>query len=331
MIVKSLFHAAGRLKGSGAMLLICTVVPALAALSCISATPPATVITLPGENLQAESAPSNAGDLPAPEQGWETVAVLSAGEETDRAFHIAAPGWRIRWALEGCRQDYSRIDVLIYLTGLDDLPIEHLTGSGEEPYRTAYIEQGNANFRIKVAAANMSGWMLAVEQPIYGGSSHPVQISQINFRGHVHEDSTEEAPVPEADEFVEITNFGLEPIPLRGWKLTNITRGNPVFIFPSYFPCNCEGMELEECIEEGFPPLPCVLEPFHSVRVYTFYQDPDSGCLSFNFAPGDIWNNETPDTAVLYSSSGKEVSRRSYRVYPDDYHSIEKPPVATSG
>jgi hypothetical protein len=57
---------------------------------------------------------------------------------------------------------------------------------------------------------------------------------------------------------------------------------------------------------------PCVLYPGQIVLVFTDEIHCQYGGLSFRYGLGNLWNNETPDTAVLYNSNGEEVSRRSY-------------------
>lgn len=327
-------------RKSRAHLLLCAVLSLVLVLiscySCVQHSP--AIMPQPGEHVlppQPDSKTTvfnqSSDSLTAEDNNWKMVTTISSNDVDNSSFAISSPEWRIRWDVETRQPEYCSIDMLLYCGDNESVPIEHICSSGAMPCQPVYIGRGDGEFRIKVTAANLTGWRVVIEEPAVEGISHPIQITRIQFRGHIYEDTTEEAPVPEADEYVEITNHGTEPVPLRGWRLVNATRGNPVFIFPSYFPYNCKGLDIEECIEEGFPPLSCVLEPFHSVRIYTFYLDPESGGLSFNFAPGNIWNNEVPDTAVLYSSSGKEVSRRSYQVYPDDYHSIEKPPANSSG
>jgi predicted small lipoprotein YifL len=92
----------------------------------------------------------------------------------------------------------------------------------------------------------------------------------------------------EADEYVEITNVGDQPQNLAGCVLMDIDEGYPHFVFPYY-----------------------ILEPGQSVRVYTNEYHPESGGFSFGYGKA-IWNNDDPDTAVLYDSQGNELSRMSY-------------------
>jgi len=64
--------------------------------------------------------------------------------------------------------------------------------------------------------------------------------------------------------------------------------------------------------QQGIP-LPSILYPGQTILVFTDEVHCSSG-FSFNWGQGNIWNNEFPDTAVLYNSDGKEVARRSYAV-----------------
>ena len=107
-----------------------------------------------------------------------------------------------------------------------------------------------------------------------------VEITKIFYDGLV--------PRTESDEYVEITNLGSESVDLKGWVLKDISEGYPTYTFPSY-----------------------LFEPGQSVRVYTNEIHPEYG--SFSFGSGKaVWNNSSPDTAVLYNAQGQEVSRKSY-------------------
>ena len=237
--MKKLVHITDNILGRGHFLLpLCVfILTGLLLLSCIPAAPP-TISVIPGPGPQQSSNAGNSGNTefdinPAPD--WRTVAIMSIEDAQDQSFFITAPEWRMRWNLESAKPEFSRIDILIYLSGNDDLPFTHITGDGSTAKQPVYIERGYTDFRVKVAAANVSGWTLVIEEPAGGVPVHPVQITRIQYRGHIYEDSTEEAPVPEADEYVEITNRGTEAVSLCGWTLRNISRGNPVFIFPAYF------------------------------------------------------------------------------------------------
>jgi hypothetical protein len=107
-----------------------------------------------------------------------------------------------------------------------------------------------------------------------------VKITKIFYDGVV--------PRTESDEYVEITNLGSESVDLKGWVLKDISEGYPSLTFPSY-----------------------VLQPDKSVRVYTNEIHPEYGGFSFGSGKA-VWNNSSPDTAVLYDAQGQEVSRKSY-------------------
>jgi len=107
-----------------------------------------------------------------------------------------------------------------------------------------------------------------------------VQITHIFFAGLV--------PDTESDEYVEIINSGTNPQDLAGWVLKDGKDGYPSFTFPTY-----------------------LLRPGEKIRVYTNEIHPEYGGFSFNWKTG-IWNNEVPDTAVLYDAQGQVVSRKSY-------------------
>lgn len=107
-----------------------------------------------------------------------------------------------------------------------------------------------------------------------------VQITKIFYDGLVYR--------VESDEYVEITNLGSEPQDLAGWVLKDISEGYPSFTFPSY-----------------------ILASGANIRVYTNEVHPESGGFSFGYGKA-IWNNKNPDTAALFDTEGREVSRKSY-------------------
>jgi len=122
-------------------------------------------------------------------------------------------------------------------------------------------------------------WALTVSPPLTMEVQN-IQIINIFYDGRV--------PNVESDEYVEITNLGTQPQNLQGWVLMDISDGYPSFTFSSY-----------------------ILAPGKSIRVYTNEYHPEWGGFSFEYSLA-IWNNSTPDIAVLYDSQDNEVSRRSY-------------------
>ena len=168
-----------------------------------------------------------------------------------------------------------------------------------------------------------------ISQPLSGRS---VEIMMVHNRGTLTKIGCCNPLFYELDEFVVIRNRGTTSQDISGWSLTNITRGYPTFRFPTLFPCipysilSAEGDPITYATEpldetpmkpaegqQGLP-VPCTLYPGQTVLVYTDEVHCSTGGFSFNWAQGNIWNNEVPDTAVLYNSAGEEVSRRSYTV-----------------
>ena len=132
-------------------------------------------------------------------------------------------------------------------------------------------------------------------------------------------------PILEADEYVEIKNQSDSWQDIGGWVLKNTTKGYPSFIFPSLCPGSSEYCDLPACVHPGEihpehcgPPAHCPIAPHHSIRVYTGEVHPESGGFRFSYPPGDIWDDENADVAVLYDSGGREVSRHSYIVLAED-------------
>jgi hypothetical protein len=72
-------------------------------------------------------------------------------------------------------------------------------------------------------------------------------------------------------------------------------------------------MSLRNGQQQG-QPVPCLLYPGQIVLVFTDEIHCAYGGLSFRYGQGNIWDNDTPDTAVLYNPQGEEVSRKSYTV-----------------
>ena len=107
-----------------------------------------------------------------------------------------------------------------------------------------------------------------------------IQITKIFYDGLV--------PRSESDEYIEITNHGSAPVDLKGWVIKDISEGYPSLTFPSY-----------------------VLQAGKSVRVYTNEIHQEYGGFSFGSGKA-VWNNSSPDTAVLYNAQGQEISRKSY-------------------
>ncbi len=107
-----------------------------------------------------------------------------------------------------------------------------------------------------------------------------VRIVRIFYDGKVYR--------TEADEYIEIKNYGSVSQNIKGWILKDISDGSPSFTFPNY-----------------------ILEPGKVIRVYTNEVHPEWGGFSFGYGRA-VWNNKDPDTAALYDAEGKMISQKSY-------------------
>ena len=109
-------------------------------------------------------------------------------------------------------------------------------------------------------------------------SESDIQITEVLFDGNLDP--------AEGDEYVKIRNLGSTSQDISGWVLKDVTDGEPVFEFSDF-----------------------TLEPGEEIIVYTnLYM---RGAFSFDYSH-EAWDNDDPDTAVLYDASGQEVSRMSY-------------------
>ena len=99
-----------------------------------------------------------------------------------------------------------------------------------------------------------------------------------------------EVPRSEADEYVQITNYGEGPQELVGWVLQDKTDRRQSFVFPEY-----------------------TLVPGKTIRVYTKQVHEEWGGFSFDIGRA-IWHNKEADTAELLDGSGEVVSSKSYDV-----------------
>jgi len=280
-----------------------------------SATKPATQPPATSENqTPPETSPP---EQTTNEAEWSIVQTFTGKEsETTPPFHISGTEWRISWTADVQSPEHAIFDILVYpqdKAGVFTKRISYLEDTSSD---TVYIYGGGRDYYLKVFAANLSNWTIMVEDHCTQKFTSPVQITKISYTGmdyYVMPFGTTAFIVFEPDEYVEIKNKSDSPQNITGWVLKNITRGEPAFVFPAVQPCSCELYSSpEKCIENCYPPRPCVIEPHKSIRVYTDEVHSESGGFCFYYHLGDIWNNETPDTAVLYNAEGQEVSRKSY-------------------
>lgn len=251
---------------------------------------------------------------------WATVKSFSGKEGTTTpAFHISGSKWRIVWRVETQEPQYTVLDILIYRQESASLLAGRITYSPGMLGDVVDMDEGGYDYYFKVISANLNRWAIDVEE--YGSESgyQPVQITEIHYKGMDYNHTIAAShSIVEWDEYVEIHNFSDSPQNLVGWTLKNVTKGAPTFIFPMFTPCYCNSLTVSECMEECYPPQPCTIEPRESIRVHTGDPQWTTGGYCFYYYPGNVWDNETPDTAVLYNAAGQEVSRRSYFIVPGE-------------
>ena len=164
---------------------------------------------------------------------------------------------------------------------------------------TLHLQSDCRTFEIGLTGAALSGSSAASTLPALAIASIPsptphltatpspvafastrVTIDCIFFDGAVFRS--------EADEYVQIVNWSDIPVDMAGWRLVDVADGAPTLVFPTY-----------------------VLGPGQVLRVYTNQDHPRWGGFKFGYRRA-VWNNRAPDTAALYDSDGREVSRKSY-------------------
>ncbi|MFC2050506.1 lamin tail domain-containing protein [Chloroflexota bacterium] len=272
--------------------------------------------TQPPANVEDQTPPEiSPPEQTADEVEWSIVQIFTGKEsETTPPFHISGTEWRIFWTADAQSPEYAVFDIFVYPQGKEAVLTKLVSYSEGTSSDTVYIYEGGCDYYLKVIAANLSNWTITVEGYEKQEFNCPVQITKINYKGKDYTRTLEAGhSIVEYDEYVEIKNESDSPQNIAGWMLKNITKRAPEFVFPTLLPCSCAWYSnFEVCVEKCYQPHPCVIEPRESIRVYTGDVLYESGGFNFNYFPGDIWNNETPDTAVLYNLEGQEVSRKSY-------------------
>jgi hypothetical protein len=285
---------------------------------------PASPATKPESKPPAVAESGQPSEVPpeiaqADEAGWSTVKSFAGTESTTTAsFHVSGSEWRIMWSVEPQMPQYGVFDILIYRQNGSDMFINRISYSPGAESGTADINEGGHDYYLKIICANLNRWNIDIEEQGIQSTDQPVQITDIHYKGMDYDDTIASGrTIVEWDEYVEIKNFSDSPQNIAGWSLKNITKGAPTFIFPMFKPCSCEYLgNWSDCIKQCYPRQPCTIGPRQSIRVYTGEPQWESGGYCFYYYPGNIWDDETPDTAVLYDASGKEVSRRSYIIIP---------------
>ena len=246
------------------------------------------------------------------EEGWQKLQTFTGQDNlTTPPFHIVGVKWRLTWATEATNPKYATFNVFVYPNRPNALPLKEVSYSGGSGSDTVYIYSGGQDYYLKIIAANLKSWTVTVDDYVAEKAAlsiSPVQIMHIKYQGKVYPPDPDKGLCyirVEPDEYVEIKNTSNVSQDVRGWVLTNVTKGYMKFIFPPFSP-----------LAEGEYPEPMFLKSHQAVRVYTDEIHSESGGFSFNYGTGNYWNNEVPDVAVLFSAEGKEMSRKSYTVRP---------------
>jgi Lamin Tail Domain len=299
--------------------LILLTVSSFIACSSITPTEPLTTPkTQPPATIETQPSPSEESTN---ETDWTSVkSFIGKDSQTTPPFTISGSKWRIIWNAEAQNPQYAVFDILVYRQAGSDLLISRISYSKDVSSDTVIIDEGGHDYYLKIICANLHRWTINIEDYVSPNPDQTVQITQIHYKGTPEFiASTAGHEIVEYDEYIELKNVTDSPQIVAGWTLTNVTKGYPTFIFPMYTPCSCEYLKTwSKCVEECYPPHPCSIDPHKSIRIYTGEPDWETGGYCFYYGPGDIWNNETPDTAVLYNGAGQEVSRRSYIIPAKD-------------
>lgn len=163
------------------------------------------------------------------------------------------------------------------------------------------------------------------------GDIPPVYIAYVEYKGtpySIKNDTETNFIIVEYDEYVVIKNRSTCFQDMSRWILKNETKGVPSFMFPEDFYI-CPGETIRVYTNEIHPEWSgyCFLYyPNELIQLYTeIVHDvngdtcsffplstvPPHGDCSFHYDPGDVWDNNNPDVAVLYNANGEEISRKS--------------------
>lgn len=164
------------------------------------------------------------------------------------------------------------------------------------------------------------------------GELPPLYISYIEYEGtpySIKDETGAHFSTVEYDEYVVIRNRTTCFQDLSRWIVKNNTKGAPSFIFPEDFYI-CPGETIRVYTNEIHPEWsgyclrynPNELLDIFAGTVHDIYGDkcnffplgtvPPHGDCSFHYDAGNIWDNISPDIAVLYNADGEEISRKSY-------------------
>jgi len=246
---------------------------------------------------------------------WRTVQVFTGqGNDVTPSFRVSGTEWCLVWDIEPAPLPDATFRIHIFQRNKPYF-LWHLISAADNGKRVFPIEAENGEeFVFKVFAPYSARWTIIVQDNYLTAPRSAIEISYIYYRGKHYTRDTANCvcyEVIEPDEYVVIRNAGEHPQRMGGWTLTNITKGYPTFTFPADFVLG-PGQTVLITTNEVYPDCGSWLEfgtraPYCGKQLW----------FSFYFGPGDIWDNRTPNTAVLCDSGGKEVARKSYTVAGD--------------
>ena len=93
---------------------------------------------------------------------WNKITkFMGATSKTTELFHIPNETWRIIWGYVG--ESSAVFSFFVYPEGETESYVESLSTTGANQMDETYIYVGQENFYIKLIAANIDHWSLAVE------------------------------------------------------------------------------------------------------------------------------------------------------------------------
>jgi hypothetical protein len=273
---------------------------------------------------QTPSAPTNLISMVDLEDKWrEVLQVTGENGEKTLTFTITGDEWCISWYTGEDNPETALFTIIVYREDISTAPVKVVTNSGKMNSDIIEMHEGNNEYQVKIIAANVNGWAIRIGEKRSNRTISPVSIVRIQYQGT--KQKTYDGDINacfkknEPDEYVAIKNESDSWQDIRGWTLVNETKGLPTFTFPDYYSAvPAYYTEFYNGMSSQVMPLPCLLGPRQMVLVYTDEFNSETGGFHFNYGYGDIWNNEIPDTAVLYNAEGTEVSRKSYIIEEDN-------------
>ncbi|MEJ2738528.1 MAG: lamin tail domain-containing protein, partial [Dehalococcoidia bacterium] len=269
---------------------------------------------------QTPSAPADLISMVDLEDNWsELLQATGANGEKTLSFSITGDEWCISWYAGGDDPETVLFTIIVHREDISTAPVKVVTNSGMITSDIIEMYEGNNNYQVKIIAANVNGWAVRIGEKRSNSTISPVSIVRIQYQGTKQKTYGSDINAcykkNEPDEYVAIKNESDSWQDIRGWTLVNETKGLPTFTFPDYYSAvPVYYTEFYSGMSSQGLPLPCLLGPRQMVLVYTDEFNSETGGFNFNYGYGDIWNNEIPDTAVLYNAEGIAVSRKSYIV-----------------